>query len=334
MLLALLAITSLAASPYEQLRQAVEGEQRLSPGDTAALIGLAGELGCVASHDPEDCAATRREPPGQDPVLELVPVPAVVLPAMAGQPASVLLPRFPYGLGEPVTPLLGPERIEGSLHSWVRVPLPEGAQATPGSGQALLLLGLDAPGPSVQPFVEPPGPPPVDALLPGVDAEAWPAQLASYTRLQVTLPTRLMALRVEDGDRTLADHAWAEDPPELRGQSLVEPAWGDRAVQRLSLATGVCMRAYYAEQLSRPSSAPPVLPIDLSPPRLALQVDPLGQVMDAVALDAPWDQPEPSGCLRANARLLPASEAGEAVTVLPLILQRSTPADATDRSPR
>ncbi len=322
-----LLISAALASPYGELRATADSEQRLLPGDTAVLVGLAGELGCVASHDPVDCAALAEEPQTGDPLVELVPVPAMVLPPVGDRPASVMLPRFPYGLGEPVTPLLGPLFVEHSQASWVRVPLPADTAARFGAGRAQLLLEPAEPGPVVQPFVEPPGPPEVEVLDLDVQADAWPLQLMPYTRTQVLLPTRLVALRVEDAQGVLVDLAWAEEEPPVTGQPLVEASWNPVAEQALATATGLCMRAYYASSLRRPRREPPVLPGDIRPPRLAVLTDPLGQVAWAVPLGPPWDQPEPSACLRANARLLPAAAVGSSLAVLRLGPRSAQPPD-------
>lgn len=332
MLTALLFIAALAAAPYEERRAQAAGEGRLVPGDTAALVGLAGDLGCIAAHDPEDCAAMRVAPPAGEALVELVPVPALVIPAAGDQPASLLLPRFPYGLGEPVTPLLGPLRIPDGQAAWVRVPLPDAAVVRQGTGTAELLLIPDPTGPEVQPFVEPPGPPSTETLVAPFAADAWPPQLMPYTRVQVLLPLGIAAVRVVDGARVLAEVAW-EAPPEPSGQVLATPAWNTQAVEGLALATGACMRAWYAETLRRPHSAPPPLPSTLEPPRLLVRTDALGQVVDAVALDAPWDAPEPRACLKANARLLPAAGDGGALAVLPLTLPARPPATPPATTP-
>jgi hypothetical protein len=327
MLPLLLLAAAALAGPYQALRDQAEAEQRLVPGDTAVLVGLAGELGCVAAHDPEDCEAMRVRPPDSvQPLLELVPVPVVVLPALGDEPPSLLLPRFPYGLGEPVTPVLGPMGIEGSLDAWVRLALPEGIEIESGHGEATLLMTPDPTGPTVQPFVEPPGPPPMLQLVGDLQAEVWPQRLAAFTRVQVLLPLRPVAIRLLHDGAAPLEIAWPEASPALAGQPLVEPGWTSRAVERLTTASGLCMRAYYASSLRRPSREPPVLPAHMTAPRLALITDEHGQVLDAVALDLPWSRPEPSACLRANARMLPPAPEGASLAVLPLSLAPIAPA--------
>lgn len=319
--LPLLLLAAATAGPYQALRDQAEAEARLLPGDTAVLVGLAGELGCTAAHDPVDCEAMRVLPPPSESVLvELVPVPCMVLPALEGAPPALLLPRFPYGLGEPVTPVLGPMDIPRPTDAWVRLTLPEDTELQGGPAEATLLLALDAVGPSVQPFVEPPGPPPMQPLLDHTQAEAWPLQLTAYTRVQVLLPMRPIAVQLQQEDSPAVELSWPEAPPPLAGQPLVEPAWSTQATDRLALAAGMCMRAYYAGSLRRPTKVPPVLPAHMAAPRLAVVTDEHGQVADAIALDHPWGLPEPAACLRANARLLPAAEAGSALSVLPLSL--------------
>lgn len=282
------------------------------------LVGLAGELGCLAAHDPQDCEAMRITPSAAEPLVELIPVPAMVLPAVGGEPASLLLPRFPYGLGEPVTPVLGPLLVSNPRASWVRIPLPPELPAVPGAGLAWLLVAPSATGPSVEPFVEPPGPPPLEPLAPGLPADAWPAQLMPYTRHQVLLPMLPVAVRVAGDDGPLVELDWPESAPELVGQVLVEPAWVITAEQAMALATGMCMRAYYADSLRRPSRTPPVVPAQLRPPRLVVATDALGQLTDAVPLDRPWDAADPAACLRANAQLLHPAAAESAIAVLEL----------------
>jgi hypothetical protein len=321
MLLPVLLITTAVAGPYQDLRDQAEAAGRLVPGDTAVLVGLAQELGCVASHDPVDCEAMRVQPPPVEPVImELVPVPCLVLPALGGRAPALLLPRFPYGLGEPVTPVLGPMDIDGATDAWVRLTLPEGTDLQGGPAEATLLVALDPVGPSVQPFVEPPGSPAMEPLLPRTRAEAWPTQLMAYTRVQVMLPVRPVAVQLTFDSTPPVELGWPELSPAMAGQPLVEPAWGTQAAQRLALATGMCMRAYYAGSLRRPSNEPPVLPVHMAAPRLAVLTDEHGQVLDAIALDHPWGQAEPAACLRANARMLPAAQAGSALSVLPLSL--------------
>ncbi len=321
-------ISAALAAPYGELRELAAAEQRLVPGDTAVLVGLAGELGCVAAHDPQDCEVMRIQPASEQPLVELVPVPAMVLPAVEDSPASLLLPRFPYGLGEPVTPMLGPSMVTNPKASWVRIPLPEGTQAVMGAGLAQILVAPGAPGPSVEPFVEPWGPPLVEPLSAGVAADAWPPQLMPYTRVQVLLPMQLLAVRVEGDDGVLVDLGWPTTAPAMGGQPLIEPAWISTATLGLAPATGLCMRAYYAGSLRRPSREPPVMPSQLQPPRLLVATDGLGQVIDAVPIDPPWDRAEPSACLRANARLLPAADVVSSIAVLGLSLP-----DAPDRPP-
>ena len=331
--LILLIAAPLVAAPYQELRSAAVAEQRLTPGDTAVLVGLAEELGCVASHDPMDCEAMRIEPSADETLVELVPVDAMVLPALGDSPASILLPRYPYGLGEPVTPLLGPQHIDSPEASWVRVALPEGTDARFGQGQASLLVTPSVVEATVQPFVEPPGAPTVDTLISGVQADAWPPQLMPYTRTQVLLPMLPVAIRIQDGRGVMVELAFPEGPPPVTGQALVESTWQPGARAGMAAATGLCMRAYYAESLRRPSRSVPVMPSELTPPRLAVFTDEHGQIMDAVPLDPPWDQPEPASCLRANARLLPPANAGAALAVLTLSPQAAVAQPPTDPAP-
>jgi hypothetical protein len=210
LLLALIA--TVLASPYQEARAQAELEDRLIPGDTAVLVGLAGDHGCTAAHDPEDCAALRREPPSGAPLVELVPVPALLLPSLGDQPASLLLPRFPYGLDEPVTPLLGPLLIGDPRASWIRVPLPPDADVASGHGVATLLLRPDATGPVLELIAAPPGPPRLEALDAHTRAAAWPQGPLPYSGTQVLLPLLLEALRF-DGPAGAVELAWSDDAP-------------------------------------------------------------------------------------------------------------------------
>ncbi len=324
----ILLIASALAAPYQEQRVAAEADDRLVPGDTAVLVGLAGELGCVASHDPVDCEVLRSEPGSAEPVVELIPVPALVLPGLAGEPPALLLPRFPYGLGEPVTPVLGPLIVEHPKHSWVRLPLPADAALRFGPGQAELLVTPTATGPGVEPFTEPVGPPETVAVGSDLTADAWPTQLAPYTRTQVLMPLVPVAVRVQDDDGVLLELAWPEAAPTITGQPLAEPAWALQATGDLALATGLCMRAYYAESLRRPQRGPPVPPSALPPPILAVVTDELGQVLDAQPIGQPWERPEPAACLRANARLLSATAVVSSLAVLELSAPPAAPAPA------
>ncbi len=120
--------------------------------------------------------------------------------------------------------------------------------------------------------------------------------------------------------------AWPEGGPTMAGQSLVAPSWGSRSVVALELATGMCLRAFYATSLRRAPKVPPFPPATLRPPRLVVLTDELGQVLDARAMDPPWDRPEPAACLRVNAKLLPPAPEGDALVVLPLTLSARDPA--------
>jgi hypothetical protein len=319
--LSLLLLSPLLASPYQEARDRAEASGRLAPGDTAVLVGLAGEHGCTASHDPEDCAALRAEPVSDQPLLELVPVPAVLVPAMGGQAASLLLPRFPYGLGEPVTPLLGPWLIHEPKASWVRLSLPEQPPAPAGHGEATLLVSPDPAGPILELVAEPAGPPEHERLGAHSRAAAWPRRPLPYTGTQVLLPLLPAALHFE-GDAEPVSLSWSDEPPELLGQALADPAWRVQAEETLSVAAGLCMRAYYARTLSRAERGGTVAPREIEGPRLVVLMDATGQVAWAAPLNAPWTHPEAAGCLQANARLLPPLSQGAGLALLEISLPK------------
>lgn len=316
MLTSLLLLAPCLAATYGELRTQLEDQGRLLAGDTAALVGLAGEQGCVAAHDPMDCEALKLPPPSGEPVVELIPVPALLLPALASQPASILLPRYPYGLSEPVTPVLGPLQAPDPREAWVRLPLPPEVSAPTGPARADLLLHPQPDGILVEPWAEPVAPEAPTQLVPELTAEAWPPSILPSTGLQVLLPLAPMAVSLKDTQgHALVELAWDQEAPALRGQRLVEPAWSEVATERLALAAEACQRAYQRPQRRRGGSNAP-LPLSLHPPLMVIELDELGRVQDAHPLGKPWLVPERIACLRANARLLPAAPAGPALTVI------------------
>ena len=312
----LLVLVPCLSASYEGLREQASAEGQLVAGDTAMLVGLAGDVGCLAAHDPLDCEALRQHPGTDDPVVELVPVPALVLPPLAGRPAGVLLPRFPYGLDDPVTPVLGASDIHQPREAWVLLELPEGTVVPPGPAQAHLLLRPHPEGVRVEPFVHPLGRDDLVSLHPGLLAEGWASSVLPYTGVQVLLPLVPAAISFRGADeRPFAEATWSDTPPSLQGFELADTAWSEMASSSLSLATGACMRAYYGHYRRRPGTTP-APPIDIDPPVLVIDLDPLGQVRDAQPLSKPWDELEPASCLRANARLLPPARQGPALTIV------------------
>ncbi|MFH1467338.1 MAG: hypothetical protein ABIO70_23345 [Pseudomonadota bacterium] len=309
----LLLVTAALASDYDVLRAEAQVRQALLRGDTGVLITLAGEDGCIAAEDPEDCAATAA-PVADKPLLELIPVPAIALPPLGDAGPSLLLPRFPYGLEDPVTLLLGPPLPQPPAPAWVRVAVPDGVALPPGPHEVQLLLRLDPIGPQVLPWASP-APAEAPSGRPEVVADGWGTTLTPPDRLQVLLPARIAAIRLLLASGTV-DLAWPEAPPQIHTQPLIEPAWSLAATQRMLPAVSLCAHAWFAHRARRPHGGPPIPPADLPAPLLAVLLDPLGQVQDAVPIARPWTAPEPAACLRANLRLQPAAERGGAVDLL------------------
>ena len=307
----LLLATAAFASDYEVLRAEAAARGALLSGDTGVLIALAGEAGCLAAEDAEDCAASAT-PVAGDPRIELVPVPALALPPMGGVGPSLLLPRFPYGLQDPVTLLLGPVLPQPPAGAWVRVALPQGTALSPGPQQVQLLVRLDPIGPQVLPWAST-APSVSPSGLPSLSAESWGTPPTPLDRLQVLLPAGIAALRLPEAPDPL-DLAWPEVPPEVPTQPLPESAWVLAAAERMAPAIELCARAWFAQRPTR--RHPPVVPPDLPDPRMFIQLDSLGRVADVVPFDGPWAAPEPAACLAANLRLLPPAERDGAVDVL------------------
>jgi hypothetical protein len=283
------------------------------------LVGLAGELGCLAAEEREDCEAGRLPPPVPSPLVELVPVPTILIPALGEEPAQAILPRFPYGLADEVTPVLGAVSPAPAPGAWVRVALPPGAADRAGPAEARLLLRVDPAGVQVLPCADPPDPQPVERpeALPALSAEVWPGiQAGPAVRREVLLPAGLAALQVLQGAEILGEAAWPEAPPPLLEQPLATPAWSRTAEERLGPAAGACARAWIADHLRHPGRDPVLLPPALEAPLLLLWSDARGRIHGVLPLNAPWTEPEPAACLQANARLLPPVAQARSFAVL------------------
>jgi len=319
MLPTLLLLASSLGAGYGAVRAEAEARGALVRGDTAVLTGLAGELGCLTDPDPEDCAAGSTPPAAADPVVELVPVPALLLPPIGAAGPSLLLPRFPYGLDEPVVPALGVVLPQPAAGAWLRLALPaEQALPPPGPCEVRLLAQPSALGIQVLPWSAPPtgAPREAPAALPALAAARWDVRPGPLDRLQVLLPVALAGARIEGFES--AAWAWVEAPAPLGDQPLPEPAWVAAAVERMRPAVGLCARAHFARQARRPRRDPPSLPGDLPEPEAVVALDAEGRVEDAVPLNGPWNDPDAAACLRANLRLLPPAERPGSLDVLRL----------------
>ncbi len=311
------------AGPYDDLRARAATEGHLAAGDTAVLVGLAGELGCVAAQDPMDCQALRELPPSDTPLLELVPVPALLLPAVGEEASSLLLPRFPYGLGEPVVPTLGPHRVHQPLQAWVRVPLqlepPVPLPTRLAPAQALLLVRPGAIGPEVLSYAEPDTYPTVVPLLPdgGSAAEIWRETLGGYRRLIVALPLEIAAVSYLPEEGPPLQLSWSEAAPLPVGWRVLDPQQAERWRGALAAATALCWRAHAPRPRSRSRhlAAIPPIPPDL---RLLVQTDEAGQIQHALSSSRAGVSQDLSTCLAGNARLLPAGEPTPTLGVLQL----------------
>jgi hypothetical protein len=318
MLAPLLLLASAPGADYDAVRAEAEARGALVPGDTARLVGLADEVGCLADPDPEDCAAGRVAPPPDDPLIELVPVPALAVPALGGAGPALLLPRFPYGLDEPVTPAFGTVLPQPPAGGWLRLDLPPGAAPPPGPCEVRLLARPAALGVQVLPWRSAPRGAPTEAPsgFPASSTRIWEPPPGPLDRLQVLLPLELVGARVEGGAGV--GWAWTDGPAPLADQPLPEPAWIEGSVARMRPAVGLCARALFAEQVRRPRYGPPALPGDLPDPLVFVSLDATGRVADSLALSSPWAALEPNGCLRANLLLLPPAVRGGSLDVLPL----------------
>jgi hypothetical protein len=245
-------------------------------GDTSVLVALGGEEACAASEDREDCEATRADLPEDGRYLLLEGVDGLALPPLAGSAPSLLLPTYPYGLDEYVSPTL---------------------QATPSSAPSELQRTRIYLPPRALPFFGPVG----VALLgdPG-DPHLRDAKSGSL----VLLDLRLRALRVTSADGRTTSWAWSgASAPTGDALLLPDAAQLGLTLRGLEPALSMCARigARTSGAFLRGRGKPRRLEGE---PLLALSIAPDGTVRDAALLAAPWEDRDVDLCIEANARLL------------------------------
>lgn len=278
MLIPLLLVAASLAGDWERARLTALHLGRLVGGDTGTLVAAGGEEACIHTDDPMDCQVLRRSFPTTAPILELVPVDAWVLPAGQGIGASLLLPVYPYGTDEPVSPLLAPSPPVGTgPRHHVRALLPEGTAPFSAGVVRVRLL------------VEPSSPP---TLFRQDDGD-------------LLLPVRVRAF-VAEGPQGPVVEARFPDPPDLFPiQVLPEGALADTS-RRLSLVSSLCARdAVGRRSLPGGRHSTGAVPPSLHDhAHLVLEVGTAGQVLHATLTDRTWDDPELDTCILVNSHLL------------------------------
>lgn len=284
---ALLLSLVLSASPHESLVDAMRIDSRLLQGDTAVLIALAGEEACRGSHDPSDCEATRAELTVERPMLLLADFDGVALPPLAGEPASLLLPTFPYGLDEDVNPSIGHEPgTQPSEREQVRIFVPDDTEYTPGLGVVSML-------------VEP--------------AEASVLESPSRPWVFLDILPRSLVIRVRDS-RTGSWEWTGATGPATRSLLPPEPEQLDALRPALEPALSLCARDakgrvhgwYRRLRKAKPLRGEPLL---------AIAITPEGFIADVALLDQRWDDSDLDTCVSANVRALGPLPARSQATV-------------------
>ena len=275
---------------------------------TGTLGGLADDLACAASDDPEDCGATREPVPHLVPLLDFAPLEARLLPPVAGRGPTLLVRRRPWGTAEPVIPFLGPVEEAAGGSPWVRLDLADVAPGAEGSVTVRLVAE-----PTLPPS-EGPAPPPPLPFPPGGAAVAWPVVVPEGLALRVGLPLGVRAVRAEAGGRVVAEAAFLAGPAGVDAAPLVEGEAAVPIAARLATAAGACARA--AAALRRPFLPWRRPSTGRAEARLLLAWDGAGRVTGAVTLSPPWRSRDLTACLEANARLLATPSAAGALGFL------------------